>query len=60
MKLIWLLSFIFFIWKICDLKIKFDMKMLIFNSFLLLLRWLKEGKTKAKNGLTSLSYLFTL
>ncbi len=38
---------------------KFYMKMLIFKS-LLLLRWLKGGKTKAKNGLTSLSYLFTL
>ncbi len=29
--------------------------MLIFNSFLLLLRWLKGGKTKAKNELTSLT-----
>ncbi len=28
------------------------MKMLIFNSFLLLLRWLKGEKNKAKNGLT--------
>ncbi len=37
-----------------------DERMLIFNSFLLLLRWLKRGKTKAKNGLTSLCYLFTL
>ncbi len=36
------------------------MKILFLNSFLLLLRWLKEGKTKAKNGLTSLCYLFTL
>ncbi len=35
-------------------KIKFYMKMFIFNSFLLLLRWLKGGKIKAKNGLTSL------
>ncbi len=31
--------------------------MLIFNSFLLLLRWLKGGKTKAKNGLNSVIYL---
>ncbi len=44
---------------ICNLKITFYMKILIFNSFLLL-RWLKGGKTKVKNGLTSLSYLFTL
>ncbi len=43
----------------CNFKITFYMKMLIFNS-LLLLRWLKGGKTKAKNELTSLCYLFTL
>ncbi len=42
------------------MKIKFDMKMLIFNSFLLFLSWLKGGKTKEKNGLTLLCYLFTL
>ncbi len=34
-----------------------DERMLIFNSFLLLLRWLKGGKNKVK---TSLCYLFTL
>ncbi len=33
------------------------MKMLIFNSCLLLLRRLKEGKTKAKNGLHSVIYV---
>ncbi len=31
-----------------------------FQQFLLLLRWLKEGKTKAKNGFTSICYLYTL
>ncbi len=36
---------------------KFYLKMYIFNSFLLLLRWLKRGKTKAKNELHSVIYL---
>ncbi len=31
--------------------------MYILKSFLLLLRWLKGGKTKAKNGLHSVIYL---
>ncbi len=31
--------------------IKFYMKIFIFNSLLLLLRWLKGGNTKVKNGL---------
>ncbi len=47
----------YFFFYCCNFKIKFDMKMLIFNSFLLLLRWLKGGKTKAKNGLHSVIYL---
>ncbi len=34
------------------------MKILIFNSLLLLLRWLKGGKTEAKNGLTSLLFIY--
>ncbi len=35
-------------------------RMLIFNSCLLLLRRLKEGKTKVKNGLHSVMYFITV
>ncbi len=43
----------------CNFKIKFYIDS--FDSFFFfLLRWLKGGKTKAKNGLTSLCYLLTL
>ncbi len=42
------------------IKIQFYMKMLIFQQFFVVVKMTERRKNQAKNGLTSLCYLFTL